>query len=495
MLFCTKSSPLFAFNDWFDANIYFTMGKGLMNGRILYVDLIDNKGPLLYLIYGIAWMFDNTGFFGVYIIQSMFVAISVIYVYRISLIYISNKQIAFLVAICSPAPMLIRRFYTSGGDFGGGGPEEFCRGLMVVSLYYFVIFYAKAKEYKPYHTLIQGALFMCVFLMKFNLVAFWTGFLLSITCELIYKKKFNFLFKHMTMFTLGASIIVMPYLIYGIVTRSLGAFWNTYFLYNNIYIHQNWNPALTALRSLVHIIRLFLGRLDLFLLFIIGLVFVYIVCKTGFIIGYGISLFILFIAVFYTSIIFATIQIPITISFIFGMIALGVLVEKFVKGHKFNMIVMSVAVGLVMSITIGMNNLITYELFLSNKQTAQQQMADIIWQRTRSDSPTLLEIGGLDSGFYTAAGIIPDEPYFFVYNVCHDLYPYPRDAQMRSVMEGRSEFVITRTHEPNSSPNPHEIRRLYDEIHVLQGTGYQSHIFYHLFHIKPEYYFNTLDNP
>ena len=32
MLFCTKSSPLFVFNDWFDANVYFTMGKGLGKG-------------------------------------------------------------------------------------------------------------------------------------------------------------------------------------------------------------------------------------------------------------------------------------------------------------------------------------------------------------------------------------------------------------------------------------------------------------------------------
>ncbi|MDR1691830.1 MAG: hypothetical protein LBR72_00575, partial [Oscillospiraceae bacterium] len=49
LLFCTKSSPLFPVNDWYDANVYFTMGKGLFNGFVPYVDLIDNKGPLLYL--------------------------------------------------------------------------------------------------------------------------------------------------------------------------------------------------------------------------------------------------------------------------------------------------------------------------------------------------------------------------------------------------------------------------------------------------------------
>lgn len=27
MFFCTKSSPLYIINDWYDANAYFTMGK------------------------------------------------------------------------------------------------------------------------------------------------------------------------------------------------------------------------------------------------------------------------------------------------------------------------------------------------------------------------------------------------------------------------------------------------------------------------------------
>ena len=48
MFFCTRSSPLYRFNGWCDINAYYTMGKGLFNGKIIYKELFDHKGPLLY---------------------------------------------------------------------------------------------------------------------------------------------------------------------------------------------------------------------------------------------------------------------------------------------------------------------------------------------------------------------------------------------------------------------------------------------------------------
>ena len=36
---CSKSSPLYPINDWTDANAYFSCGKGMLNGRVMYSDL------------------------------------------------------------------------------------------------------------------------------------------------------------------------------------------------------------------------------------------------------------------------------------------------------------------------------------------------------------------------------------------------------------------------------------------------------------------------
>ena len=42
MLFCTRSSFLFPMNNWDDANSYFTMGKSMMHGILIYRDIFDD---------------------------------------------------------------------------------------------------------------------------------------------------------------------------------------------------------------------------------------------------------------------------------------------------------------------------------------------------------------------------------------------------------------------------------------------------------------------
>ena len=66
---CSKCSFLYPLNDWVDANIYFTMGKGMLNGRVLYRDIYDHKGPFLYFLHGLAILISNRSFLGVYLIE------------------------------------------------------------------------------------------------------------------------------------------------------------------------------------------------------------------------------------------------------------------------------------------------------------------------------------------------------------------------------------------------------------------------------------------
>ena len=53
LILCSKTSPLFVLNDWMDANIFFTMGKSMLSGKVLYRDVVDHKGPGLYLLYAL----------------------------------------------------------------------------------------------------------------------------------------------------------------------------------------------------------------------------------------------------------------------------------------------------------------------------------------------------------------------------------------------------------------------------------------------------------
>ena len=69
LLICSKNSPLYPYNDWVDGNAFFTMGKGMFNGKVPYKDLFEQKGPLLYFIYGIGYLISHDTFLGVYLLE------------------------------------------------------------------------------------------------------------------------------------------------------------------------------------------------------------------------------------------------------------------------------------------------------------------------------------------------------------------------------------------------------------------------------------------
>ena len=69
LLICSKNSPLYPYNDWVDGNAFFTMGKGMFNGKVPYKDLFEQKGPLLYLIYVIGYLISHDTFLGVYLLE------------------------------------------------------------------------------------------------------------------------------------------------------------------------------------------------------------------------------------------------------------------------------------------------------------------------------------------------------------------------------------------------------------------------------------------
>ena len=64
---CSRSSPLYPTNDWGDANIYFTIGRGMLEGLVPYRDLLDHKGPLLYFLHAAAALVSDSSFFGVWL--------------------------------------------------------------------------------------------------------------------------------------------------------------------------------------------------------------------------------------------------------------------------------------------------------------------------------------------------------------------------------------------------------------------------------------------
>ena len=71
LLLTSQSSPLYPINLWGDANCLFTVGRVMKDGGVLYRDIYEQKGPLLYLIHALAACLSDTSFWGVYIMDCL----------------------------------------------------------------------------------------------------------------------------------------------------------------------------------------------------------------------------------------------------------------------------------------------------------------------------------------------------------------------------------------------------------------------------------------
>ena len=69
LLFASQCSPLYPINLWDDANCLLTVGRVMRRGGVLYRDIYEQKGPLLYLIHALAACISDTSFWGVYVLE------------------------------------------------------------------------------------------------------------------------------------------------------------------------------------------------------------------------------------------------------------------------------------------------------------------------------------------------------------------------------------------------------------------------------------------
>lgn len=130
LFICTASSPRYATNPWNDANAFLTMGKAMANGLTIYKDIFEQK-VVLYLLHAVAGLISESSFFGVYVIQSVFLSATVFAAYKTALLYVNSG----LSIICA----LLTCFVTvnSGGYYYGDSAEEFCLPFLMLSIYFF----------------------------------------------------------------------------------------------------------------------------------------------------------------------------------------------------------------------------------------------------------------------------------------------------------------------------------------------------------------------
>ncbi len=128
LLFASSSSSLYATNFWTDTNIYFTIGRGLKAGLMPYRDLFDHKGPLLFLLYGLAAIISKTDFSGVFLLEVLSLAAFLFIAFDLA----SRKRAGWFALAAPPLAAFLAchcRAFTQGGS-----AEEFCLPFLLLGI-------------------------------------------------------------------------------------------------------------------------------------------------------------------------------------------------------------------------------------------------------------------------------------------------------------------------------------------------------------------------
>lgn len=430
---CSKSSFLYPINDWVDSNCFFTMGKALMNGRVLYRDIYEQKGPLLYFVHGLAYLFSNDSFIGVYIIEALSFSLFLFFSIKSAELYLKRYDLLLLMA-----PILSFMILTSKSFSHGDSVEELSLVFVIYGLYSVLNSIKKGKSLQKKEALFNGIGAASMLWMKYTLVGFYIGLIIVILFMYISKKEFKELFTIIQYFLLGFFIITIPIFIYFLINDSLEDLLRSYF-YNNIFLYQVENTSVPLNNTFELLIRLVQDNLIFSIIMISGVFWSFTQEFKEFLI-ITLSFLSLVMTVYIGGRYYVYYGLILSPYAVFGIIAFLSEIEKnkrllIVKKYQPFLLIISFLFFIVLSYINSSN---VYLMQVTPQEMPQYKFAEKMKEK---NNPKILNYGFLDGGFYTAANAMPEFKYFCTLNI-----PLPdmHEEQKSYIENEQADFVITR---------------------------------------------------
>lgn len=250
-------------NDYFgiDSAIFWVFGNGILKGKIPYVELFDNKGPMLFFVWALGIFIGNGTKWGIFILESICLFFDLIAIEKIAKIYhlaygkILAVQGLFLLIFC-------------GTIYEGGLSEEWAIPCGLYSLYLAIAYIKqKLKKNEFFYAATLGVFFAFVVWMRLN-----NGALIGATtlCIVIYQlanKKYVELGKSMIGFLFGFSLITVPLVLWHMNYHCLSEMWYSSVTYNFLYASDGFfgKPWKEILKIIFYLGLAFLGLMANFI--------------------------------------------------------------------------------------------------------------------------------------------------------------------------------------------------------------------------------------
>ena len=450
LILCSRSSFLYPCNNWDDANSYFTMGKGLMNGLVIYRDLYDQKGPYLYLLYGLSYLLSNRTFYGVLFMEIISGALFLFGSYRVASLFCRTKTALALL------PVMAVSFYVSKSFYWGGAAEEFCLPLMIWSLYFGIKIQRNAysKRYLLCLILLNGLFAGIILQLKYTLLGFYIPWIFFILIRELADQKITQALKSAVIFGIGMFLPSVPWIIYFAAHGALDDWYRCY-LYNNVFLYSSImreSFSEKILKTVKVFYYLIIDNFSYFIWIIAGFAgYELTVSETKLSkIQYFFLFVFSFLGIFWAGGKLPYYSIPLVVFAAPGIGFLGKLIDFFSK--HIPVFHGRYAIKIFFNLSLLIICILFLHAFSGNSDFSKQAKSDFYLYRFRDivlqeQNPTLLNVGCLDAGLYTLTGIVPFCEYFQTNGIA---LPEMFQEQSRYITSGQTLFVLSRNEIPEN---------------------------------------------
>ena len=234
-----SNSPLFR-NAGSNSSIFLMVGKAITMGWTPYVDIVENKGPLLFLINALPqFVLERT--LGIFVVEVLLMVAAVAMLIHATRMLSGHGRCALYVLV----PAVYFAFLSEnlhGGNFG----EEYNLFLTVVSIWAFVRAVSGRTKRGWLTPFLLGLCLLGVALIKISDI-FGVG--ISVVFYLLWmaRKKRPF-WKDAGAFFCGAALITLPVMAYLIAHQAVGAMFEEYILSNFAHVGGEGESGFVAER-------------------------------------------------------------------------------------------------------------------------------------------------------------------------------------------------------------------------------------------------------
>lgn len=440
MLFCAGVSP-FTNGMGTDSSVFFTIGRGMAEGKVPYADLFDHKGWYIYFFNFLGACISGKTTWGLFIVECVFMAANTVLFYKIAALIFDKEKEEFPKYAAAAFMLLITlNFFTyQGGNF----VESYGITFQLISIFFVVKYYKSGKiEHPPFYMAVHGVCAGIVLGLRVNMTAMWGAVGIVLIVRLFSHKRYKNVFQNLAAGLIGVAAGIFPVIFYCLKTKSLDEMFFQSVLFNFVYTSG------TTLWE--NIINLFLHYRSLGVILGCAVSFLVIVrekwCAGGFRVIYGVSLLFSVVSTALSGRDYGHYYeylIPFLMPVFIEMVKI---ISSFLKRYRvFSGI--GVRIGMLACVflfTIAGNMQMTVKLLgITNTQRnaeAADSMASL-YKEQYGSKKKMLAVNN-KSMFYNKFGLVPENQFFYLPAADSEIFPDGVNSQAESVLSGENDILI-----------------------------------------------------